>query len=226
MTPGPLRTAVLAGVATAILLVLLCLACNAWVVLSTRRLVYASPQRLPPNPVGLVLGTSPHLRSGAPNPYFRSRVQAAVALYRSGLVSHLLVSGANPSRYYNEPRALFEALVARGVPARAITLDFAGLRTLDSVVRARRIFGQRRLTIISQRFHDYRALFIAEHSGLHAVAFAAPDVQGAVTPWVRSREFLARVRAVLDLFALGARPRFLGRPQPIRPAARAAPGRD
>lgn len=191
-------------------------ACNAWVVLSTRHLIYATPTRVPKNAVGLLLGTSPHVRGGGMNPYFRNRMRAAVRLYRAGRIRHILVSGANPSRYYNEPRAMFEALVACGVPPAAITLDFAGFRTLDSVVRARRVFGQADVTIISQRFHDYRALFIAEHRGLHAVAFAAAPVRANEAAWAHTREWLARIRAVLDLFVLNAQPRFLGTPVAVR----------
>lgn len=197
-------------------IVLAGLACNAWVMLSTRHLIYADPARVPENAVALLLGTSPHVRGGGANPYFRNRIRAAVRLYQAGRIQHILVSGANPSRYYNEPRAMFKALVARGVPPGAITLDFAGFRTLDSVVRARRVFGQTRMTIISQRFHDYRALFIAEHFGLHAVAFAAAPVSMDQAVWAHAREWLARIRAVLDLFVLNAQPRFLGDPVAVR----------
>ncbi len=207
-----MQLALRAGAAALAALVVLAIACNVWVVFSTRADIYDSPQRLPWHAVGLVLGTSPYRRGGGANPFFVNRVAAAARLYHAGRVDRLLVSGANPSRYYNEPRAMFKALVARGVPASAITLDFAGFRTLDSVVRARRVFGQTRLTIISQRFHDYRALFIARYTGINAVAFAAAPVAARQAFWAHSREFFARVRAVLDLFVLHAGPRFLGSP--------------
>lgn len=183
---------------------------NVWMILGTRSAIYANIDRLPGNAVGLLLGTSPYTISGHHNPYFRNRIDAAVRLYRAGKVRHLLVSGANPSRYYNEPQAMYEALRAAGIPAAAITLDYAGYRTLDSVIRAKRIFGQQALTIISQRSHDYRALFVAWGHGIDAIAFAAPEVDLSRSLDIRVREFLARVRAVLDIYVLHTPPRYLG----------------
>lgn len=215
MSRSRLRVLLLTALAGTGAMLVVVAACNAWVVLSTRQGIYANASGIPQNAVGLLLGTSPRTRGGGFNPYFRNRMRAAVELYRAGRIRHLLVSGANPSRYYNEPRAMFEALVAHGVPPAAITLDFAGFRTLDSVVRAKRVFGQTSVTIISQRFHDYRALFIARHRGLQAVAFAAAPVRAHEALWARTREVFARVRAVLDLFVLHAQPRFLGDPVDI-----------
>lgn len=186
---------------------------NIWVIASSRPYVTSDIAKLPDNRVGLLLGTSRYTRDGHANPHFRIRIAAAVKLYRSGKIRRLLVSGANPSRHYNEPRQMYLALVRAGVPSDAITLDFAGFRTLDSVVRARAVFGLSRFTIISQRYHDYRAVFIARHKGEDAVAYAPPvTVSARALTQVEMREYLARVRAVLDLFVLGTRPRFLGPP--------------
>ena len=109
---------------------------------------FVNAVNVPYNKVGLVLGTSPKMPSGKPNFYFTSRINAAATLYKSGKVSYLLVSGDNGSRNYDEPTAMRDALIAAGVPAKAIYLDYAGFRTLDSVVRAREIFGQTSITII------------------------------------------------------------------------------
>ncbi len=191
---------------------------NTWVVVSTRAYVISDPGKLPQNNAGLLLGTSRYTRDGRNNPYFYTRIAAAAALYRSGKIKRLLVSGANPGPYYNEPREMYYALVHAGVPGRIITLDFAGFRTLDSIVRAKKVFGQTRFTIISQRYHDYRAVFIARHKGIDAVAYApdATDPLSALAP-VEIREYLARVRALLDLFVLNTQPRFLGPPLELKP---------
>ena len=168
--------------------------------------VAATPHRR----VGLVLGCSERLEDGRKNLFFSARVQAAAQLFHARKVDYLLVSGDNRTIYYDEPKALRKALVSLGVPADRIVLDQAGLRTLDSVVRAREIFGLHAFTIISQRFHNERALFIARQSGIDAIGYNAPGVTGFAGMRAQGREALARFRAILDVHVLGTKPRFLG----------------
>ena len=183
--------------------------------------VYDDPTQLPINDVGLVLGTSKESGGpGRPNPHFYNRIEAAAALYRAGRVKVLLVSGDNGTRGYDEPADMRTALLERGVPAKAITLDDAGFRTLDSVVRAKEVFGQRRLTIITDRFHAYRALFLARHYGIDAVAFPSAEVEVRWSMKARTREWFADTKACLDLYVLHTQPRFLGPPIAVNVASR------
>ena len=172
---------------------------------------FVSTENVPYNKVGLVLGTSPKMPSGKPNFFFTSRIDAAARLYKSGKVSYLLVSGDNGSKYYDEPTAMRDALIAAGVPAKAIYLDYAGFRTLDSVVRAKEIFGQTSLTVVSHRFHNERAIYIAEHYGIKAVGFCDKDARrtrrSVMTTLVR--ESGSRVKMFLDFIA-GRKPKYLG----------------
>ena len=191
------------------------MAANAWVVSTTRALIFDHIEQIGRYDVAVVLGTSPYTQSGRPNTLFSHRMDAAAALYAAGRVRHILVSGANPDRTYNEPRKMYQALVKRGVPGRAITLDYAGFRTLDSIVRARRIFGLSSFVVVSQRYHDYRALFIARAFGINAVAYVLPSEDFHQKLRIEAREYLARVKAVLDLFVFYTRPRFLGPGHPI-----------
>lgn len=165
---------------------------------------------LPRKDVALVLGTSTYTQSGASNRLFNTRMWAAVNLYNLGKVRHLLVSGANPDETYNEPRKMYKALVGAGVPEEAITMDFAGFRTLDSVVRADKIFGQTSYIIVSQEFHDYRAVFLARQHGQDVIAYAVPEEEEGQNFRTELREFVARVRAVLDVYLLRTQPRYLG----------------
>lgn len=192
------------------------LACNLWVIQSTDAFLYDSPTAIPPKGVGLVLGTSPWSREGRANAHFRGRVESAALLYKRGALQHVLLSGANPSDRYNEPRAMYKALAELGVDGQDMTLDFAGFRTLDSVVRAKQIFGLDDLTLITQRFHAYRAVFIARHLGLDVVAYTAPTIPRRRSYRTEIREVFARVKAVLDLFFIDKQPRFLGEREEIR----------
>jgi SanA protein len=149
------------------------------------------------------------------NPHFVHRIDAAVELYRAGKVKHLLVSGDNHKHGYDEPTDMKKALLERGVPESAITLDYAGFRTLDSVVRAKKVFGQDCLVIVSEPFHNARALFLCRHYGIDAVAFNAEPVSTRISRWAHLREYLARVKAVLDLYVFRSRPKFLGEKVPI-----------
>lgn len=182
--------------------------------------IFTSLDTVPANDVGLVLGTSRLTRHGTPNLHFNQRIKAAAALYRAGKVHHLLVSGDNHVASYDEPTDMRNALVAAGVPARAITCDYAGFRTLDSVVRAREVFNLQHCTIISEEFHCPRAVWIARQRGLAAIAFAAPDV--GLKSWsLRAdvREQLARGWCAVDLYLLHRNPKFLGPKEPIRLSA-------
>lgn len=172
---------------------------------------YSSVDKVPVRLVGLVLGC---VRMVGPyeNQFFKHRVDAAVKLYEAGKVQFLLVSGDNSRRGYDEPTDLKAALIERGVPASRIYCDYAGFRTLDSVIRAKKVFGQDDFTVISQRYHNERALYIARRSGMpDAVAFNAEDVAGEWMARAYLREAFARFRAVLDVEFLGTAPRFLGK---------------
>jgi SanA protein len=190
--------------------------CNFWVVGTTSAKVYDTQQQLPDHRMALVLGTSHRTVAGAPNPYFEKRMETAAELFKNGKADHFILSGDNRSRYYNEPFEMRKSLVKKGVPPTAITLDYAGLRTLDSIIRCKQIFGQDKITIITQPFHSYRALFISQYYDIDAVAMVAaePDFENSVK--VRLREYLARTKAVLDLYIFKTSPRYMGQKEEIK----------
>jgi SanA protein len=189
--------------------VLLVCGMNLWIVKSTDSRVFNDSNALPNNDVALVLGT-PSRVGGAVNPHFAARMEAAAHLYRTGKVRHLLVSGDNHTRGYDEPTDMKEALVKLGVAEPAITMDYAGFRTLDSVVRAKEVFGLSRLTIITDNFHVNRALFLCLHYGINAVAYSSEKVPFGFSANSRFREVGARVKALMDVYLLNTKPRFLG----------------
>lgn len=171
---------------------------NYEVVKATEHQVYSDVKKIPWNRVGLLLGTAKYedKRKNIVNRYYQYRIDAAVALYMAGKVDYIIVSGDN-SLYYNEPNLMKQDLVARGIPANRIVLDNAGFRTLDSILRCRDIFGQRSFTIISQKFHNERAVYIANNKRVETVAYNAADGDSF---WeVSVRERLARVKMMLDL---------------------------
>ncbi|MFA8300747.1 MAG: vancomycin high temperature exclusion protein [Hyphomicrobiales bacterium] len=171
--------------------------------------IYNSVDKIPHNKVGLVLGTGKILPDGRINLYYRYRIDAAVELFESGKIDYILVSGDNSSKGYDEPSTIKEDLILRGVPADKIFLDYAGFRTLDSVVRSKEIFGQDSITIISQQFHNERALYIAKRNNIEAIGFNARDVNIKMGFKVQLREKLARVKMIIDLI-IGKQPKFLG----------------
>ncbi len=172
--------------------------------------LYATVDSVPHNKVALLLGTNPLNRWGRPNSYFTNRINTAAELYHAGKVDFIIASGDNHTKLYDEPTAMRDSLIAHGVPEDRIILDFAGFRTLDSVVRAKEVFGCDSLTIISQADHNARALYLAEANGMEAVAISAPLRAGR---WVRTRlalrEWLARDKMMLDIW-FGKQPHFLG----------------
>ncbi len=198
------------GVVLALLLVFVS---HSIVTRSAEGRIYYDVSDVPRRESALLLGTSWASRSGRPNRFFENRVEAAAELVRGDRVAVVVASGDNSHYSYNEPRAMQQALLARSVSPEQIVLDYAGFRTLDSVVRMHEVFQQSEFIIVSQGFHLERALFIADARGIPAIGYAASDVNGTIA--VRLREYAARVRAVLDVYVFRTQPRFLGDPEPI-----------
>ncbi|MEH6682435.1 MAG: ElyC/SanA/YdcF family protein [Sediminicola sp.] len=183
--------------------------CNHIISYTARDKIYDDLASIPKNKVGLVLGTAKKLTTGGPNPYYTNRIKATLSLYRAGKIDFVLVSGDNGSQYYNEPGSIKKDLVAGGIPGNRIILDYAGFRTLDSMVRAKYVFGLKSVTVISQQFHNERAIFLAERKGLKAVGYNATDISGSDGLKVRSREYFARVKVFVDL-VFNTQPKFYG----------------
>lgn len=181
-----------------------------WRVSRCGTLAHNDTEHLPAKKVGLVLGCSPRLANGSLNWFFNNRMDAAAELFKSGKIEYLLVSGDNRFRTYDEPTEMKKALIQRGVPATKIVCDYAGLTTLDSMVRAKAVFGQGSVIVVSQRFHNERAIYLARAFGVEAIGYNAPDVPMAAAPRTYLREVLSRQRAWLDANIIRRKPRHLG----------------
>ena len=177
---------------------------------AARNKTYSDVSLIPHRRVGLVLGCPKRVPGGWSNPFFENRMAAAAKLYHQRKVDFLVVSGDNHVHSYDEPTDMKNALIEKGVPKDRIYLDYAGLRTLDSVVRVKQIFLQDKVTIVSQNFHNQRAIFLASHHGIDAIGFDAPDVATEYALKTLVREQFAKVKAVLDIYVLRAKPHFLG----------------
>ncbi len=183
---------------------------NTIITRKTQSLTFSSTQEIPANKVGLVLGTSRYLTNGWENLYFTYRINATAELFNTGKIKYVLVSGDNGNKKYDEPTDFKNALIDKGIPANKIVLDYAGFRTLDSVVRAKEVFGQKKYTIISQKFHNERAIYLAAAKGMDVVGFNAKDVSNRYGLRVQLREYLARVKVFVDLL-FNVQPKFLGK---------------
>lgn len=178
------------------------LAGNIWIIAKTQSTIYSKSEqdKIPENTTALVLGTSRYRSNGQPNPYFHGRIKAAAELYHSGKLSGLLLSGSTEDIYYDEPRTMRAGLLKLGVPDSVITRDPGGSRTITSILRAQKAFQIDTLTIISNRFHLYRALFIAQQNNLHAIGYACEYVPVQTSFLTRIRELIARIRAIVDVY--------------------------
>ncbi|ANI28634.1 vancomycin high temperature exclusion protein [Yersinia entomophaga] len=191
-----------------------------WISWKTAPYIYDEIQQLPHRQVGVVLGTAKYYRTGVINQFYLYRIQGAINAYNSGKVNYLLLSGDNAQQSYNEPMTMRRDLIAAGVAPADIVLDYAGFRTLDSIVRTRKVFDTNDFIIVTQRFHCERALFIAMHMGIQAQCYAVPSPKNMLS--VRVREIFARLGALTDLYILKREPRFLGPLIPI-PAVHIVP---
>ncbi|MBV4359774.1 SanA/YdcF family protein [Pinibacter aurantiacus] len=171
--------------------------------------LYNDTASIPYNKVGLLLGCSKLLSNGYPNLYYQYRIDAAADLLKAGKIKYLVISGDNGRKEYNEPEDMRNDLIGRGIDSSVIILDYAGFRTFDSVVRLKEIFGQQSVTVISQQFHNERAIFIAEKEGIDAIGYNAKDVVKYAGFKTKQREKLARCKAYID-YLIGTKPRYLG----------------
>lgn len=195
------------------LMVLTALGLDRWMSWKTAPYIYENLKSLPHRQVGVVLGTAKYYRGGGINQYYLYRMQGALNAYNSGKINYLLLSGDNALHSYNEPMTMRKDLIAAGVDPADIVLDYAGFRTLDSIVRTRKVFDTNDFIIITQRFHCERALFIALHMGIQAQCYAVPSPKNMLN--IRVREVGARLGALADLYVMKREPHFLGPLIPI-----------
>ncbi|RUM76939.1 MAG: vancomycin resistance protein [Sulfurovum sp.] len=179
-------------------------------------MLYDSVEKIPSKDAALLLGTAKYVKRGKQNYFYMYRIRAAVALWKAGKIKAIVVSGDNGTRYYDEATAMYKDLVKAGIPAKYISKDYAGFRTLDSVIRAEAIFGLKDYIIISQKFHLERALFLAKVKGQKAIGFVAKDIPGTKAAYkMQLREYLARVKAFLDVYILNTQPKFYGKKEKV-----------
>ncbi len=191
--------------------VLVVIGIDSYVRHSSSSSIYSDVSKVPPKKAALVLGTAKHIRGGYKNYFYIYRMRAAIALWKAGKVKAIIVSGDNGTKYYDETTTMQQDLIKAGIPKRYITLDYAGFRTLDSVVRAEAIFDLEDYIIISQKFHLERAIFIAHTKGQKAIGFTAKDIPGTAAAYrMKAREYLARAKAFLDVYVLRTDPKFYG----------------
>ncbi len=183
---------------------------------AARDRIYTDVKTVPYKKAALLLGTAKYIARGKKNYFYVYRIRAAAALWKAGKVDAIVVSGDNASKYYNETIRMENDLVKAGVPKKYITADYAGFRTLDSIVRAEAVFDLEDYIIISQKFHLERALFIAKAKGQKVIGFAAKELEGTkAARKMQMREYLARVKAFLDVYVLGTEPKFYGKKEKV-----------
>ena len=184
--------------------------CFYWIENSNRKNIFINTDDVPSCKTGLILGTSRYLVGGNQNLYFTYRIDAAVKLFKANKVQKLILSGDNRVNDYNEPKEMKKALLAQNIPDSCLVMDYAGLRTFDSMVRCKEVFGQDSVIVISQQFHNARALFIANRIGLTAFGFNAQQVINQKVWKMKLREFFSRIKCVLDLYVFSTKAKHLG----------------
>jgi len=171
--------------------------------------LYSRVEDIPYRKVGLLLGTGKYVRKKIVNIYYKNRIEAAIALFNAGKIDSIIISGDNSRKDYNEPGMMKNDLTKAGIDGEKIYMDYAGFRTFDSIIRLKEIFEQTSATIISQPFHNARALYIAEREGIDAIAYNAKDFSYVLGIRVHIREKFARVKVFIDYWR-GIKPKFLG----------------
>ena len=182
------------------------------VVISHKEFTHTNIADLPKENACLVLGTSKMLSNGNLNLFYQYRMNATVEAFAAGKCSKIVVSGDNRRNDYNEPDQMKQSLIAMNIPSEVIFCDYAGGRTLDSVLRFKDVFGQSSGIVISQGFHNERAIYIGKNNGINLTGFNAKEVDAYNGFRTKFREIFSRVRAVVDIEILQSKARHYGQP--------------
>lgn len=182
--------------------------CNWRIEQSAKSKLYDDINKIPINEVGLLLGTSKYVAENRINPYYAYRIEAAVELLKANKIKYIIVSGDNRQKNYNEPKMMRADLIKAGIDPKVIFMDYAGFRTYDSILRLKKVFGQNKATIISQKFHNERAIYIATRADMDVIGFNARNVSVSAGRKVQLREKLARLKVFID-FIFNVKPKFL-----------------
>lgn len=194
----------------ALALILLTLWSNFSVYYETRNFLFSESKDVPNLKTALLLGTSKKLKNGNDNLYFNHRISACIELFKTGKVTRILISGDNGTKDYNEPEDMRDELIANGIPKENITLDYAGFDTYDSALRAKEVFGQESFIVVSQKFHNQRAVYIARRNGIDAYGYNAQDVKKMNGLKTKIREIFACIKAYIEV-KFNVEPTYLGK---------------
>ena len=197
--PKMIKTVLLIICGVLLIALIVIVACNVAVMLACKEKKYEKVDTIPHREVGLLLGTCPVGHTGKPNQFFIRRIDATVALWNAGKFDKLLISGGNFPDGFNEPEEMKARLLQHGVPADIFTLDGDGFRTINSIEKTKELFDGKTVTIISQEFHNERALYLAKVKGIDAIAFNAGNTKSRRWRYqMKFRETFARVKAVFE----------------------------
>lgn len=194
--------------------VVLIIVCNQIIINVAKGKTFNVLLDIPVNKAGILLGTTKYVSFGPVNPYYKNRITAALELLKNEKITYIIVSGDHSLNNYNEPEQMKADLMKEGIAEDKIFLDYAGYRTFDSMYRLKEIFGQKKVTVISQQFHNERAIYIGKQIGIEAIGYNAADLNSRSGFDVHVREKLARVKVFVD-FLLGIKPKALGKPVTI-----------
>jgi len=171
------------------------------------------PTSAPHRPVAIVFGAAIY-NNGRLSTVLRDRMETAIVLYQEGKVGKILVSGDNRFEQYNEPAAMKEYAIRRGVPANDIQPDYGGQRTYDTCYRARNIFGVESAILVTQEFHLPRAIFTCRRLGFDAIGVSADLRPYRGARWYELRETAATLVALWDVIRQDS-PSVMGDPIPM-----------
>jgi SanA protein len=191
--------------------ILLFISPNILVKWNSRGKTFDNIDNIPHNKVGLLLGTSKYSSKGVINLYYKYRIDAIIELFNAHKIDFILISGDNSMIEYNEPQTIRKDLIARGIPDDKIYLDYAGFRTWDSVIRAKKVFEENSFTVVSQKFHNERAIFIGSFNNMNIIGYNAKDVSIKYGRKTNFRELFARIKLIIDIIG-HKQPKYLGNP--------------
>ncbi|MFH0818597.1 MAG: ElyC/SanA/YdcF family protein [Patescibacteria group bacterium] len=198
--------AIIVFILTTLMLVIIC---DLIIDYQTQNSLFDNIENIESKKIGLSLGTSKYVSDGRQNLFYIYRLNAAEELYKNNKIKFILISGDNSVSNYNEPQTMKDDLISRGVPEERIYLDYAGFDTWDSIIRSNKVFLENDIIIISQKFHNQRAVYIAQQNNIEAIGFNAQEVPVRISPRVWLRERLARVKVFWNII-INKQPKFLG----------------
>jgi len=187
-----MKKIIISAIIVAVIILLIALSINLYVKQSTKKQIITSKDYSNLKDIDCIEVLGAKIWGDKPSPMIEDRLLQAIELYEANVSPKIIMSGDHGTDEYDEVNTMKDYAIEKGVPSENIFMDHAGFSTYESIYRAKEIFGAKKIVIVTQKYHLYRALHIANSLGIEAYGVGSDPRQYVGAAYREAREILAR----------------------------------